>query len=74
MAKRMKTKKVQDAYGKLGYQNGQILEELVSDLGGDLMADSTFWSDVFDEVHANNDASAARKIIAKIISTGLLSN
>lgn len=66
VAKRMKAKKVQEAYGKLGYQSGQILEELVSDLGGDLMADQSFWSEVFDEVHAKNDATAARKIIAKL--------
>lgn len=66
VARRMNREAVAAAYGSIGYKDGQIMEELVSDLGGDLMADPEFWSDVMDEVHANNDSSAARKIIAKL--------
>lgn len=66
VARRMNREAADAMYGGLGYRDGQVMEELISDLGGDLMADPKFWSDVMDEVHANNDSSAARKIIAKL--------
>lgn len=65
--RRVNRQAADNLYGKeLGYSGDSVMEELISDIGGDLMADKTFWSDVMDEVHAQNDTKAARKIIAKL--------
>jgi hypothetical protein len=64
-----------DRYGKaiaeqrgdteLSRDNGGELEELVSDLGGNLLKDSKFWKEVFDKINADNGAEA-KGIIAKL--------
>lgn len=65
--RRVNRQAADNLYGKeLGYSGDSVMEELISDIGGDLMSDKTFWSDVMDEVHAQNDTKAARKIIAKL--------
>lgn len=65
--RRVNRQAADNLYGnELGYSGDSVMEELISDIGGDLMADKTFWSDVMDEVHAQNDTKAARKIIAKL--------
>jgi len=65
--RRVNRQAADNLYGKeLGYSGDSVMEELISDIGGDLMSDKTFWSDVMDEVHAQNDTKAARKIIVKL--------
>ena len=46
-------------------QKGGELEELVSDLGGNLMMDPTFWRDVFAKV-AEDNGKDAKGIIARL--------
>lgn len=50
-----------------GYSQEQHLEELTSDLAGDLFADATFWTDVFAKIEQDNGADA-KGIIAKLIA------
>lgn len=66
VARHMNRDATKAVYGKLGYSDDQIMEELVSDLGGDLMADPTFWADVMAEVREANGDSAAKKILAQL--------
>lgn len=54
--------------GALDEAQGSELEELVSDLGGNLMADPKFWEDVFAKIRADNGAEA-KGIIARLIAT-----
>lgn len=64
-----------DRYGKktaaergdaeLSTEVGGELEELVSDLGGNLLKDSKFWKEVFAKIEADNGAEA-KGIIAKL--------
>jgi hypothetical protein len=60
-------KKVADAKGDaaLSTEVGGELEELVSDLGGNLLKDSKFWKEVFAKIEADNGAEA-KGIIAKL--------
>lgn len=51
--------------GSLTEQKGGELEELVSDLGGNLMMDPTFWRDVFAKV-AEDNGPASKGIIARL--------
>jgi hypothetical protein len=46
-------------------EKGGELEELVSDLGGNLMVDPTFWRDVFAKINEDN-GSDAKGIIARL--------
>jgi hypothetical protein len=46
---------------------GGELEELVSDLGGNLMADPSFWREVFAKIDADNGKDA-KGIIARLIA------
>lgn len=46
-------------------QKGGELEELVSDLGGNLMMDATFWRDVFAKIREDNGAES-KGIIARL--------
>lgn len=61
-----------DYYGKdsaEAKQGGDLgdadLEELISDLNGNLMSDQAFWKDVFDQVQKDNGAKS-KDIIAKL--------
>lgn len=64
-----------DYYGKdaaeqrgntaLTEEKGGELEELVSDLGGNLMMDATFWRDVFAKIREDNGAES-KGIIARL--------
>lgn len=51
--------------GALSEEKGGELEELVSDLGGNLMVDPTFWRDVFAKINEDN-GSDAKGIIARL--------
>jgi hypothetical protein len=54
-----------EAYGGEGMSDAALLEELVSDLNGDLMRDQTFWREVFGEIEkAHGDQS--KGIIARL--------
>lgn len=48
-----------------GYTDGQVLNELTSDIAGDLMTDGAFWGEVFDEIKSQN-GTEAQGIIAKL--------
>jgi hypothetical protein len=50
---------------ELSGEKGGELEELVSDLGGNLLNDPTFWREVFGQIRAENGAKA-KGIIAKL--------
>lgn len=49
----------------LSNERGGELEELVSDLGGNLMMDATFWRDVFAKIQEDNGANG-KGIIARL--------
>lgn len=66
VARRMNRGAVKAKYEKIGYKGTQIMEELISDLGGDLMADKTFWADVMAEVRDANGEGPAKKILAQL--------
>ena len=51
----------------LSEEQGGELEELVSDLGGNLMTDASFWRDVFAKIDADN-GKEAKGIIARLIA------
>jgi hypothetical protein len=50
---------------KLGYQDGEVLEEITSDLGGDFMTDPNFWAEVFDQVQKEH-GEKAQGILVKL--------
>jgi len=54
--------------GALSEEQGGELEELVSDLGGNLMTDPKFWEEVFAKIRADNGKDA-KGIIARLIAT-----
>lgn len=59
-----------DAYQRMmgiGYTEEQSLEEIVSDLGGDLLTDASFWRDVFGQIEADHGKDA-KGIIAKLVA------
>ena len=70
-AKRFRADRYGDAIAEqrgnteLSRDNGGELEELVSDLGGNLLKDSKFWKEVFDKINRDNGAEA-KGIIAKL--------
>lgn len=72
VAKRMQVGKVQREYvQRLGYAQGSVIEELTSDIGGDLLNDPTFLPEVFQEIerrHADKAPGMIRKI-ASIFNT-----
>lgn len=63
---------------ELGGEQGGDLEELISDVGGNLMLDQSFWADVFkkiDEDHGSNAegilqrlANTFNKFVAKVLN------
>jgi ribosomal protein S18 acetylase RimI-like enzyme len=64
VAARLKTG-ARKVYTDLGYDQGSVLEEVTSDLGGDLMTDGSFWNDVFAKIRQDNGAQA-QGIIAQL--------
>ena len=52
-------------YGDEALGKDAMLEELISDLNGDLMSDGKFWREVFDQIQAEHGAEA-KGIIAKL--------
>jgi hypothetical protein len=59
-----------EAFDKMmgyGYTEGEVLEEIVSDLGGDFLSDGAFWRDVFGQIEADN-GKEAKGIIAKLVA------
>lgn len=71
VAARLK-KGAEKSYAKLGYRDGEILQEITSDLSGDLMTDPKFWSEVFDEVRTDSAVAAliaaVRHYVAKLVA------
>ena len=59
------TKAEQRGNAALSEEKGGELEELVSDLGGNLMMDATFWRDVFAKIREDNGAES-KGIIARL--------
>jgi hypothetical protein len=53
--------------GALSEERDGELEELVSDLGGNLMADQSFWREVFAKIYADNGKDA-KGTIARLIA------
>ena len=68
---RVKDKKaLQERYqDTLGYDEDQVAEELVSDVGGDFMRDQDFWTEVFDHLYEQHPASTARKLLRKLLDS-----
>ena len=64
----VKAKSGQEAFDRmqaLGYSKDAALEEFISDLGGDLLRDPTFWRDVFARIQKDHGKDA-KGIIARL--------
>lgn len=66
------TSRVKDAkgfreyYGDTSLNDDETLEELISDLNGNLMSDGKFWGEVFAKIESEHDAGEAKGIIARL--------